>query len=203
MLSPLTTRQRLIYDFLVRTVREKGYAPSLEEVGAKFKIASSNGVFGHLKALEKKGYIRRIGRRAIEIVTPQGRPVLPNAREVPILGRVTAGEPLLAEENIEGFVLVARDVASGRGLFALKVKGDSMVEAGILDGDHVIVRGQETAENGDVVCVLVDGEATLKRFEKRGGTVTLRPANKDYAPITLSRGEVRIVGKVVALQRKL
>ena len=203
MLSPLTTRQRLIYDFLVRTVREKGYAPSLEEVGAKFKIASSNGVFGHLKALEKKGYIRRIGRRAIEIVTPQGRPVLPNAREVPILGRVTAGGPLLAEENIEGFVLVARDVASGRGLFALKVKGDSMVEAGILDGDHVIVRGQETAENGDVVCVLVDGEATLKRFEKRGGTVTLRPANKDYAPITLSRGEVRIVGKVVALQRKL
>jgi repressor LexA len=202
MLSRLTTRQKQIYDFLVRTVREKGYAPSIGELGVRFKIASSNGVFGHLKALEKKGYVQRVGRRAIEIRSPGGRPLLPDAREVPILGRVPAGKPLLAEENIDGFLPLAREMAPGKEVFALKIKGDSMIEDGIFDGDYVILRRQETAENGDVVCALIEGEATLKRFQRKGNTVTLKPANRDYAPITLSQGEVRILGKVVALLRK-
>lgn len=205
MLSHLTSRQKQIYDFLVRTVREKGYAPSVQEIGSKFKIASTNGVFGHLKALEKKGYIRRVGKRALEIVSAQGRPVLPDVREVPVLGRVPAGKPLLAEENIEGFLPVAREMAQGREVFALKVKGDSMIEDGILDGDYVIIRRQETAENGDIVCALIDGEATLKRFYKKGNTVTLKAANRDYGPIVVSReesGGFRIVGKAIGLTRK-
>ena len=205
MLSHLTDRQKLIYDFLVRSVRQKGYAPSIQEIGAKFKIASTNGVFRHLKALEKKGYIRRVGKRALEILSAHGRSILPDAREVPVLGRVSAGKPLLAEENIEGFLSVAREMASGREVFALKVKGDSMVEDGILEGDYVIVRRQETAENGDVVCALIDGEATLKRLYKKGKAVTLRPANKNYAPIVVSREEssgLRIVGKAIGLTRR-
>ncbi len=205
MLSPLTDRQKLIYDFLVRTVREKGYAPSIQEIGSRFKIASTNGVFGHLKALEKKGYIRRIGRRALEILSGQGRPVFPDVREVPVLGRVPAGKPLLAEENIEGFLPVGREMAQGKEVFALKVRGDSMVDDGILDGDYVIIRRQETAETGDIVCALIDGEATLKRFTKKGSTVTLRPANKNYSPIVVSQeepGSFRILGKAIGLTRK-
>ena len=132
MLSSLTSRQKLIYDFLVRTIRERGYAPSHQEIGARFKIASTNGVFRHLKALEKKGYIRRVGKRALEILSAHGRSVLPDVREVPVLGRVSAGKPLLAEENIEGFLSVGREMAPCREVFALKVKGDSMIEDGSL-----------------------------------------------------------------------
>lgn len=199
---PLTTRQRQIYDFLARTIREKGYAPSILEIGARFKIASTHGVFRHLKALQKKGYIRRVGKRAIEVVTSLGRPVFPDAREVPILGRVAAGKPLLAEENVEGFLTVAGEIARGKA-FALKVKGDSMIDAGILAGDYVIVRSQGTAENGEIVCALINGEATLKRFHRKGDTVTLKAENKNYVPITISQGEFRIVGKAVGLIRKI
>ena len=201
MLSRLTSRQKQIYDFLVRTIRERGYAPSIQEIGARFKIVSTNGVFRHLKALEKKGYIRRVGKRALEILSPQGRSIFPDAREIPILGRVPAGKPLLAEENVEGFLTVPGEIARGT-VFALKVKGDSMKDAGILDGDCVIVRYQGTAENGEVVCALINGEATLKRFHKRGGTVTLRAENKNYAPIAISGGEFRILGKAVGLIRR-
>ena len=164
VLSHLTNRQKLIYDFLVRTVREKGYAPSIQEIGSRFRIASTNGVFRHLKALEKKGYIRRVGKRALEILNSQGNSVMPDVREVPVLGRVSAGTPLLAEENIEGFLSVAREIAPGKDAFALKVKGDSMIEDGILDGDYVILRRQDVAENGDIICALIGDEATLKRF---------------------------------------
>ena len=205
MLSRLTNRQKLIYDFLARTVQEKGYAPSHQEIGSRFRIASTNGVFGHLKALEKKGYIRRVGKRALEILSAQGRPLLPDAREVPVLGRVPAGRPLLAEENIEGFLCVAREMAHGREVFALRVKGDSMIEDGILDGDYVIVGRQETAENGDIVCALIDGEATLKRLYKKGKAVTLKAANRNYAPIVVSQeqpGGFRILGKAIGLTRK-
>ncbi len=205
VLSHLTDRQKLIYDFLVRTVREKGYAPSHQEIGTRFKIVSTNGVVGHLKALERKGYIRRVGKRALEILSAQGKSVLPDVREVPVVGRVPAGKPLLAEENIEGFLSVGREMASGKEVFALKVKGDSMIEDGILDGDHVVIRRQETAENGDIVCVLIDGEATLKRFTKKGSTITLKPANKDYPPTVVTsedRRSLSILGKAVGLMRR-
>jgi len=201
MLPVLTDRQKAIYDFLLKTIRERGFAPSIPEIGRQFKIASTNGVSDHLKALEKKGYIRRIGKRAIEVVNALGKTALNTAREVPVLGRVPAGKPFLSEENIEELLSIPNDMSSGK-LFALQVKGDSMIGAGILDGDRVIVKQQGTAENGEIVCAVIDGEATLKRFFKKDGVVTLKAENEKYAPITVSQGEFRITGKVVGLLRK-
>jgi repressor LexA len=179
----------------------KGFAPSIHEIGRQFKIASTNGVSDHLKALEKKGYIRRVGKRAIEIVNALGKTVLTATREVPVLGKVPAGKPLLSEENIEGLLSIPDDMGSGK-LFALQVKGDSMIDAGILDGDKVIVKQQGTAENGEIVCAVINSEATLKRFYKKGGVITLKAENEKYAPITVSEGEFRIAGRVVGLLRK-
>jgi len=199
MLSQLTSRQKQIYEFLLKNIREKGYAPSIPEIGRKFKIASTNGVSDHLKALEKKGYIRRVGKRALEVLTPLGRPALTDAREIPILGGVAAGKPVLAEENFEGFLTVASDLARGK-VFALQVKGDSMIEEGILEGDCVIIKRQESAENGEIVAALIGAEATLKRFYRKGDMVTLKPSNKNYAPIYSDN--CRIEDVVVGLLRK-
>src|SRR5713226_3130202 len=116
MLPPLTPKQERIYEFLSVSIREKGYAPSIPEIGQRFDITSTRGVFDHLKALERKGYIKRVGKRAIEIVSQSGRSALPEAKEIPILGRVTAGAPILAEENIDGFLPVASDLARRRNL---------------------------------------------------------------------------------------
>jgi repressor LexA len=201
MLTSLTVRQKEIYDFLLRTIREKGYAPSIPEIGRHFKIASTNGVSDHLKALEKKGYIRRIGKRAIEVLSAVGKPALTVVREIPIVGRVPAGKPFLSEENIEGLLTITNDMGSGK-LFALQVKGDSMIGAGILDGDRVIVKQQGTSDNGEIVCALIEGEATLKRFNRKDGVITLKAENEKYAPITVSAGEFRVLGKVVGLMRK-
>jgi repressor LexA len=201
MLPPLTARQRAIYEFILTTIREKGFAPSIQEIGRQFKIASTNGVSDHLKALEKKGYIRRVGKRALEVVNALGQPVITATRDVPLLGKIAAGKPLLSEENFAGYVTIPEDMASGK-TFALKVKGDSMIDAGILDGDQVIVKQQGSAENGEIVCAMIDGEATLKRFFEKDGVVILRAENEKYAPITLTEGEFRIVGRVVGLLRK-
>jgi repressor LexA len=198
----LTARQKQIYDFLVKIIREKGYAPSIPEIGARFKIASTNGVSDHLKALERKGYIRRVGRRAFEVLTPLGKSLFAATRQVPILGRVPAGKPLITEESVEGLMAVPAEMARGES-FILQVKGDSMTGAGILEGDYAIVRSQQTAENGEIVCALINGEATLKRFHKSGNVVTLKAENKNYAPMTISRGEFRILGKMVGLIRKI
>ncbi len=203
MLPRLTAKQKRVYDFLSNTIREKGYAPSIPEIGQRFKISSTRGVFDHLKALERKGYIKRVGTRAIEIVSQSGRSALPEAKEIPIVGRVRAGAPILAEENIDGFLPVASDLARGEETFALKVKGDSMIEDGILDGDHVIIRHQEIAENGDIVCALIGDEATLKRFHRNGSEVTLKPANRNYEPIIVNKGDFRILGKAAGVIRKL
>jgi repressor LexA len=197
----LTTRQKQIYDFLVRNIREKGYAPSIPEIGARFRIASTNGVSDHLKALERKGYIRRVGKRAIEVLTPLGKSLFAATRQVPILGRVAAGKPLITEESVEGLMAVPVEMARGE-TFIVKVKGDSMIDAGILDGDYVIVRAQEAAENGEIVCAMINGETTLKRFQKKGDVVTLKAENKNYAPLTIARGEFAVVGKMVGLIRK-
>src|SRR5512132_4312275 len=126
MLPSLTLRQKEIYDFLLRTIREKGYAPSIPEIGKQFKIASTNGVSDHLKALEKKGYIHRVGKRAIEVVNSLGKAVITATRDVPVLGKVSAGKPLLSEENFEGHVTIPDDMGGGK-MFALQVKGDSMI----------------------------------------------------------------------------
>jgi repressor LexA len=201
MLPALTPRQKAIYEFVLKTIREKGYAPSMHEIGSRFKIASTNGVSDHLKEIEKKGYIRRIGKRAIEVLSALGKPILTATREIQVLGRVPAGKPFFSEENSEGFLTIPMDMGAGK-LFALQVKGDSMIDAGILDGDRVIVKQQGTAENGEIVCAIIDGEATLKRFYQEDGVITLRAENEKYAPITVSEGEFRIAGRVVGLMRK-
>ena len=201
MLPALTDRQKAIYDFLLKTIREKGYAPSIPEIGRQFKIASTNGVSDHLKALEKKGYIRRVGKRAIEVVNALGKAAITATRDVPVLGRVPAGKPFLSEENIEEVITIPDDIGSGKR-FALQVKGDSMIGAGIMDGDRVIVKQQATAENGEIVCALVDGEATLKRFFNKNGVITLKAENEKYPPIVVSEGEFRIAGRVIGLLRK-
>jgi len=201
VLPTLTARQKEIYDFLLKSIRERGFAPSIHEIGRQFKIASTNGVSDHLKALEKKGYIRRVGKRAIKIVNALGKSVLTATREVPVLGRVPAGKPFLSDENVEAVITIPEDMGSGK-TFALEVKGDSMIGAGIMDGDRVIVKQQATAENGDIVCAVIEGEATLKRFFKKDGTITLQAENEKYAPITVSAGEFRIAGRVVGLLRK-
>jgi repressor LexA len=203
MLPQLTSRQKSVYEFVSSAIREKGYAPSIPEIGKRFKITSTRGVFDHLKALERKGYIKRIGKRAIEIVNQSGRSALPEAKEIPIVGRVRAGAPLLAEENLEGFLTVGNEIARGKETFALKVKGDSMIEDGILEGDHVVIRRQDTAENGDTVCALIGNEATLKRFYRKGNEITLKPANRNYDPIVVSTAEFRILGKATGVIRKL
>ena len=203
MLPELTARQKNIYDFLAASIRDNGYAPSIPEIGIRFKITSTRGVFDHLKALENKGYIKRIGKRAIEIVSPTRRSVFPEATEIPILGRITAGAPVLAEENIEGFIAVANEIARGKETFALKVQGDSMMEDGIFDGDYVIIGRQETADNGDIVCALIGNEATLKRIQWTGSEVILKPANPKYEPIVVSKGEFRVLGKATGVIRKL
>src|SRR6266545_6415961 len=192
MLPELTARQKRIYDFITGAIRDNGYAPSIPEIGKTFKITSTRGVFDHLKALERKGYIKRVGKRAIEIVSQSGRSALPKAKEIPIVGRVRAGAPILAEENIDGFLPVASDLARGDETFALKVQGDSMIEDGILEGDLVIIRRQDTANNGDIVCALIGNEATLKRFQRKGNQISLIPANPKYEPILVSKGEFRI-----------
>jgi repressor LexA len=201
MLPALTPRQKTIYEFVLKTIREKGYAPSIHEIGSRFKIASTNGVSDHLKALERKGYIRRIGKRAIEVLSALGKPALTATREIQVLGRVPAGKPFFSEENLEGLLTIPTDMGAGK-LFALQVKGDSMIDAGILDGDRVIVKQQGTAENGEIVCAIIDGEATLKRFYQDDGVITLKAENEKYAPITVSEGEFRIAGRVVGLLRK-
>jgi repressor LexA len=201
MLPTLTARQKAIYDFLLKTIREKGFAPSIQEIGKQFKIASTNGVSDHLKALEKKGYIRRVGKRAIEVANALGKAAITATRDVPVLGKIAAGKPLFSEENFEGQVTIPDDMGGGK-MFALQVKGDSMIGAGILDGDRVIVKQQGTAENGEIVCAVIEGEATLKRYFKKGGVITLKAENEKYPPITVSEGEFRIAGRVVGLLRK-
>lgn len=173
----------------------------IPEIGCQFKITSTNGVSDHLKALGKKGYIRRVGKRAIEVLNSLRKPALTVTRDVPVLGRIPAGKPFHSEENIEGSLSIPDDMASGK-TFALQVHGDSMIGAGIVDGDRVIVKQQATAEKGEIVCALIDGEAMLKRFFKKDSVITRKAENEKYAPITVLEGEFRIPGRVVALLRK-
>jgi len=202
MLPTLTSRQKAIYDFLLKTIREKGFAPSIHEIGKQFRIASTNGVSDHLKALEKKGYIRRVGKRAIEVVNSFGKAVISATRDVPVLGKVPAGKPLLSEENIEGYVSVPEDMGSGK-TFALEVKGDSMIGAGILDGDFVVIRRGDTATSGDIVVALIQGEeATLKRLRRKGASIALEAANPAYETRIFGPDQVAVQGKLVGLIRR-
>lgn len=192
--------QRRILEFIKKEIELKGYPPSVREICEAVNLKSTSTVHGHLEQLEKRGLIRRDSTkpRAMEVLENP----LSKGRSVPLVGRVTAGIPILAEENIEDYIVLPQDlVGSDDELFALRVRGESMIRAGILNGDFIIVRKQSHADNGDIVVAMIEDEATVKRifFERDG--VRLQPENPYYDPI-YSR-KVTVVGKVSALFRKL
>lgn len=197
----LSERQRQILEYIQKCVEEKGYPPSVREIGQAVGLSSSSTVHGHLNRLEQKGYLRRdpTKPRAIELLSPEHRRV--PYQQVPVVGRVTAGEPILAVENVETYVPLSKELFGDDELFVLKVRGESMIEAGILDGDWVIVRRQATAENGDIVVARIEDEATVKRFFREHGHIRLQPENPTMEPIIVDR--VEILGLVTGLFRKL
>ena len=208
----LTARQREVLEFIRHFITQAGYPPTVREIGAHFGFVPRS-VFDHLKALERKGYLRRTASksRSLQILDPSGAllPVPPGrasgpSRELPILGRVAAGEPLLAEENVEGTIIMSRDWVNGDEAFILKVQGESMINAHILPGDYALVRRQATAENGEIVVALVNDEATIKRVFFRKDLIVLQPEHPSMPPIQVRRGEKRfeIIGKVVGILRR-
>lgn len=200
---PLTPRQKEILEYLRDEIDRRGLPPTIREIGRQFGIRSTKGVEDHLAALERKGFVRRErGKsRAIEIAD---RPDLRGARLVPLIGRIAAGSPALAVENHEGSFVLDESLVGAGDSFLLRVDGDSMQKAGILDGDLVIVRQQNTARNGEIVAARIGEEATVKRFEKRGRAVTLLPENDAYDPIPVDPTEpFELLGKVVGVYRRI
>lgn len=203
----LTKRQQEILDFIESFMQERGYPPTLREIGNEFGIRSTNGVRVNLAALEKKQYIRRRPwlSRGIEIVSaPKVQQTDSEVGYVPIIGKVAAGEPIFASENIEGMLAVDDSFMSTKKVFALKVKGDSMKNVGILDGDFVLARRQHTADTGDIVVFIVGEEISVKRFDTRGDKVYLIPENDEYETKVLEKksSDLQIAGKIVGLIRK-
>ena len=202
MRKKLTDRQQQVLNFIANCAREVGYPPTVREVADEFGI-SSKGAYDHMVAIEKKGHIKRDPSkpRAIEILDLVPGRTSRAVVEIPVLGKVAAGEPLLASENLEGTILLSSDLIRAEKPFALRIKGDSMIGAGIFEGDYVIVRQQPSAEQGDIVVALIDDEATVKRFHKANNHVELRPENPSMAPIIVR--DVTILGKVVGLFREM
>lgn len=184
MKKQLTKKQEEILEFIKKRIKEKGYPPAVREICEATGLKSTSTVHGHLTRLEKKGYIRRDPSkpRAIEIVDEEFY-VHRNVVQLPLVGKVTAGEPILAVENIEETMTLPYDLVGTEDAFLLRVRGDSMIEAGIFDNDIIIVRRQNVAENGDIVVALIDDEATVKRFYKEHDHIRLQPENKAMEPI--------------------
>lgn len=197
----LSPRQRETLEWVKNFIQEHGMPPTVREIGDAFGIKSSS-VFDLLKALERKGYMRRgeLGARSL-IIENRSAPDESGCAEIPVVGRIPAGQPIEAIEHDCGTVAVSKDVLRGGDAYALKVEGSSMVEAGVLDGDYVIVRKQETADDGDIVVALIENEATLKRLYRESGGVRLEPANRNMAPIHVTSGEFKIQGKLVGVVR--
>ena len=207
--APLTDRQRGILDFIETNMRERGYPPSVREIGEAVGLSSSATVHNHLATLQKLGYLHRdpTKPRAIEVryeaasgVAMERRPT----KHVPLVGDVAAGVNVLAQENVEELVPLPMDFTGDGELFMLRVRGESMIDAGILDGDYVVCRQQADADNGDIVVAGIPGdEATIKTFTKRGNTVTLTPANATMEPMSFLSEDVTVFGKLVTVLRRL
>ncbi len=214
----LTQRQQMVLDFIRQSIADRGYPPTLREIGARMGIRSTNGVNDHLRALERKGYLTREDMKSralrptgVQLPLPTGdAPQAANDDdlvEVPVLGRVAAGVPLLAEEHVIDTVRIDRGlVKGGREVFGLRVHGDSMVDAGILTGDYIFVRKQLTASRGDIVVALIGDEATVKYYYPEKDYVRFQPANKTMAPILVRAMDFKptmLLGVVIGLYRKL
>jgi repressor LexA len=198
----LTKRQQEIFDYVKRYVGEHGYPPTVRDIGKAIGLASSSTVHAHLTNLEKHGLLRRdpTKPRAIEVIKDKAKQAVAPAG-LPVVGQVAAGQPVLADENIEEYVPVPGIAGGDDGEFVLRVKGDSMKDAGILEGDFVIVRRQETAGDGDIVVALVGEEATVKRFFREDDHVRLQPENAAMEPIRTR--EAQVLGRVVGLCRRV
>ncbi len=228
MAEALTQRQREILDFISASIVERGFPPTLREIGEHFNIRSTNGVNDHLKALEKKGHLRRedLKSRAMRPVLPDGNgELIPMQRhamgtgnvqlvidsddmaEIPILGKVAAGQPILAVESATDTVKVDRVlVGNHREVFGLRIVGESMIEDGIFDGDYVFVKKTPSAHTGDIVVAMIEGEATVKRYYPEGDRIRFQPANQNMAPIIVRKADfksVDIIGIVVGVYRQL
>lgn len=195
-------RAREILGFIRRFTREKGFPPTIREIGEAFEISSTNGVRYHLSRLEKSGHLRRGGRISRGLVAVQAPPERGTGFSIPILGQIAAGAPTLAEESFEGTLEPGEMFGDPEGMFALRVRGDSMIEAGIMPGDYVIVRKQERANAGEIIAALLDNEATVKYYRPKRGAIELGPANAAYAPIEITPDKhFRILGVVRGLIR--
>ena len=212
--STLTERQRTVLEVIRASVTTRGYPPSIREIGDAVGLTSTSSVAHQLRTLERKGYLRRDANRpravdvrgADDMMTPPvtdvaGSDALPVPTYVPVLGRIAAGGPILAEEAVEEVFPLPRELVGEGTLFLLKVVGDSMVEAAICDGDWVVVRQQNVADNGDIVAAMIDGEATVKTFKRAGGQVWLMPHNPAFDPIP--GNDATVLGKVVTVIRKI
>ena len=209
MSEALTTRQREILHVIEKSMQERGYPPSVREIGEAVGLNSPSTVHNHLATLQKMGFLRRdpTKPRAIEVrfdtnseVAMERRP----ARHVPLIGDVAAGTDVLAQQNVEDLIPLPTDFTGEGELFMLRVRGESMIDAGILNGDFVVARQQRVADNGDIVVAGIPGEeATVKKFKKSGNKVTLTPANPTMKPMEFSSDEVTVYGKVVTVMRRL
>ncbi|MEK6666606.1 MAG: transcriptional repressor LexA [candidate division NC10 bacterium] len=200
----LTRRQREILGFIKTFTQRHSVPPTVREIGGRFHV-TPRAAFDHLRALERKGHLRRrvtAGRSSRNLTLVERAPA---TREVPVYGRIAAGEPLFAEQNLEGTLPVGVEWLAGKGeeVFALKVRGDSMINAHIVEGDLVLVQRQQSAEPGDIVVALLDNEATVKRFTRQGEAIVLKPEHPTMAPILVRQGQkdFKILGKVVGLVR--
>jgi repressor LexA len=203
MSKELTKRQRDVLGFIAEMIDKKGFPPTIREIGSRFKISSTNGVRAILSALTQKGYIRRkpLVSRGIELQAQSRASFV----AVPLLGRIAAGLPILAVENIEGSIAVDRSFLPSGDIFSLKVVGDSMKDSGIFDGDYVLAKMQPTADKGDVVVAIIGEEATVKKYFPEKNRIRLVPANPVFEPIIVDKksSDFRVAGKVIGLLRKM
>ena len=201
--SGLSARQVKILSAIQEGIQNNGYPPSIREIGEAAGLSSSASVQYQLKALEEAGFIRRdaILGRAIEVVESDSNVIADRSRQIPLVGRIAAGGPILAEQHIEETYPLPESIVGSGDLFMLKVVGDSMIEAAICDGDYVVIRAQKTCEKGEIVAAMIDGEATVKTFTRKEGHIWLMPANPDYQPINGDNCE--ILGKVTAVLRSV
>ena len=209
----LTPRQRKVLEVIKESVERRGYPPTIREIGTAVGLTSTSSVSHQLQTLQKKGFLRREESRprAVDVRIPGEQPEPPQQQEdrdarpaptyVPVVGRIAAGGPILAEQAVEEVFPLPRELVGTGTLFLLKVVGDSMIEAAIADGDWVVVRQQPTADNGDIVAAMIDGEATVKTYKRRDGHVWLLPHNAAYAPIP--GDEAVVLGRVVTVLRKV
>ena len=205
-MDEMTPRQQRILEFIRRTVQDRGYPPTVREIGEAVGLTSSSSVHAQLANLQRKGLLRKDASRPRAIEVAGARPKGAGAVTVPLVGRIAAGAPVLADEHVEEYLAVPDSFATDEEHFALRVTGDSMVGAGILDGDIVVVRRQDVAEDGSIVAAVLPGpgedEATVKRLKRRGSRITLMPENPAIQPFELPDGG-RVVGQVVGVLRRL